>query len=187
VALSATNERASVFADRFSTSGPSPMNRNSEQSKASRRILLVAASGTFREWSLAALREAGYCTQCVAGCDAPWEALRRTAYRLIVVEHSPPRNSGLRLVIRMSHANLTLPVLLVTEAALPLDQRAHRCFRSVTVLAKPFGADRLIEIVVATLLGAQSIRPYECLLPLIEAGGNSPHHMSHARKMDSVL
>ena len=90
-----------------------------EQPGSSRRILLVAADAPFREGSVSALCEAGYCAEGECDAELAWEALSRQGYELVVVDHRLPGRSGLRLVLRMSHANLTLPVVLVTEALSP--------------------------------------------------------------------
>jgi DNA-binding response OmpR family regulator len=160
----------------FNPFARTPMPRNSDRPEASSRILLVAADIAFREWSASALRKAGYCAEGACDAEEAWEALRRHGYELLVVEHKLPGRSGLRLVLRMNHANLTLPVVLVTEAPVTFDRRSHRLLRSVTVLPRPFGADRLIEIVLMSLRSAQPAKHVQRPLPVIEDGTNSPRH-----------
>jgi DNA-binding response OmpR family regulator len=150
------------------------MNKNFEQIGVSRRILLVAADKIFREWSASTLREAGYCAHCRDGAEAGWEELCRCAYRLLIIEQKLPGKSGLRLVLKMGQTKLTLPVLLITASPLPFDPQTHRELRSVTVLPRPFDADRLLEIVCVTLRSVHPAKPVLSRLPLINTGDDSP-------------
>jgi DNA-binding response OmpR family regulator len=138
------------------------------------RILLVGADDTFRESSASILRKAGYCPDCEAEAGGAWTAICERGYGLLLVEQRLSGASGLRLILRMSHAHLILPVVLVIDAALPFDPQTHRHLRSLVVLARPFDAEQLLATVLATLQGAQASQPVRRTSPLIAAGYPPP-------------
>lgn len=137
-------------------------------SRADRRVLLVASDRKLRERNAAALRTAGYQAAIESDAEAAWAALGRHGYELLVLDHHLPGESGLRFVLRMRHANLTLPVILVTEASILFDLQTHQQLHSVTLLSGPFEAERLVELVHLALLSAPLVEPVEGRLSLIE-------------------
>jgi len=147
---------------------------------ASRRILLVTADTAVREMNASALRAAGYCPDGEGDTEVAWEALCRHGYELLLIYHKLPGESGLRLVLRMSQAHLTLPVVLVLDSPLSFDPRTHHRLHALTILTVPFSAEHLVETVFLTLQGASSTRSVAPRLPWIEAGANSRRHVSRA-------
>lgn len=156
------------------------MSNETQLDGASRRILLVTADYSVRATSVSTLRAAGYCPDGEADTDVAWEALCRHGYELLVIDHKLPGGSGLRLVLKMSQAHLTLPVVLVIDSPLALDPRSHHRLRALTILTKPFNAERLVECVFLTLQGASATRPMASRLPLIEAGARSQQRLTRA-------
>ena len=120
-----------------------------KRSKAPSRILVVASDLPFRDASIAHLKAAGYRSDGADDTDGAWDALHRYGYKLLVIDQKIPRGSALRFLLKISHANLSLPVVLVTEAPWPFDPRTHCRLRSVTVLPRPFTVEHLLEIILA--------------------------------------
>ncbi len=152
------------------------MNETMPESRPGHRILVVAAGSSLREESAAALRAVGYHAEGTGDVESGWSALCRQGYELLIVDRILPGKSGLRLVLRMSRANLTTPVVLVTEDSSPFDPQTHRQFRLVTVLPRPFGVERLLKVVCVILQNEQPAKREPSRVPLIGAGTNSPRH-----------
>ena len=154
------------------------MSRSFAPSGTSRRILLVADDEKFRDWSESALCDAGYSADSEANAEGAWSALRQRGYELLVIDHRLPGRSGLRFTLRLRSANLTLPVVLITDAALPFAPQEHRSLHAVTVLPRPFGVEHLLTIVLATFRSARpwAHAPTPARVPLLEAGTVPPRH-----------
>jgi DNA-binding NtrC family response regulator len=159
------------------------MNRNTQSPRSVVRILFVASGGAFRDVNAATLREAGYLTESSSGAEEAWNTMRQRGYELLVVEQKLPGISGLRLVLRMSRAHLTIPVVLITESPQLFERRSHHLLRLVAVLPKPFGADQLVEIVVTTLRNAAPAKNVRHFVSTIEGARSfSPGQRPRAAK-----
>lgn len=127
------------------------------------RVLLVGTDDDTRGLRETTLRDAGYLPDCAADIGEAWTAICRHGYRLLLVGHKLSGGSGLRLILRMSRAHLTLPVIFVIDGALSFEPQTHHHLQSLVVLAGPFHAQQLLATVLATLRPTQPIKPLRTL------------------------
>lgn len=135
------------------------INTNFDRADATRRVLLVGAEGEFRTRGTVALRAAGYSAHGEASADKAWSTLCTKGYDLIIIDHKLSETSGLRFVLRMAHAKLTIPVILITETSPLLDPAGHQHLRAISVVLRPVNAERLVAIVFLALAREETARP----------------------------
>lgn len=169
----------------FANSCPNPAaprtshEQDSDQSLAAHRVLLVAGDKAFLERNASALRQAGCCVHSEDNAEQAWTTLGQHGYSLLVIDHNLPGRSGLRLAVRMRRAKLTVPVILVSEAPVPLKPREHQQLSTVTVLPRPFEDEHLHEMVLASLRHTQRDVCAQRILALAEGGPNSSRQADH--------
>jgi RNA polymerase sigma-70 factor (ECF subfamily) len=142
-----------------------------KQAESHRRILLVAGDASVCEAYASRLRTAGHETESESDADEAEDALRQHPYEILVIEHKILGKSALRLLLKASHENLTLPVVLITDAPLACDLQSHCRLRSVTVLSKPFPIESLLNLVLTILRASQAARRIQDRLPLTNGFG----------------
>lgn len=149
------------------------MNSHFDDSESVQRILVIGADSAARDWRSEILRDAGYEVDGESDVEMAWVALARQGYELLVLDYQLPVSSGLRLVLKMQHAHLTLPVVLVTEGPLAFDPRTYGQLDLVTVLPLPFGAEDLLAVVLMTLLNRTAAKSGPRRQATIEAGAST--------------
>jgi RNA polymerase sigma-70 factor (ECF subfamily) len=147
------------------------MHTHLKQAEARRRILLVAGDPSVCETYASRLRAAGHETDSESDADEAEEALRQHHYEILVIEQNILGKSALRLLLKVSHENLTLPVVLITDAPWACDPRSHCRFRAVTVLSKPFPIENLLNLVLTILRATRAARRIQDRLPLTNGFG----------------
>src|SRR5450755_1194446 len=147
------------------------MHTHLKQAEARRRILLVAGDPSVCETYASRLRTAGHETDSESDADEAEEALRQHHYEILVIEQNILGKSALRLLLKVSHENLTLPVVLITDAPWACDPRSHCRFRAVTVLSKPFPIENLLNLVLTILRATRAARRIQDRLPLTNGFG----------------
>jgi len=149
------------------------VNPNFDEPETTQRILVIGADPAARDWRAEILRDAGYEVDGESDAKMAWAALARQSYELLVLDYQLPLSSGLRLVLKMQHAHLTLPVVLVTEGPLAFDPRTYGQLDLVTVLPLPFGAEDLLEVVLVTLQNRPAAKSGPRRQAALEAGDST--------------
>lgn len=137
------------------------------------RLLLVGTDDEIRKLRISALREAGYFPDCATEAGEAWCAICNHGYGLLLVDQKLSGSSGFRLILRMSRAHLTLPVILIVDAALPFEPRAHHRLQSLVVLTRPFDAAQLLATVLRALERDESFKHHRRTFALIDASSSS--------------
>lgn len=97
------------------------------------------------------LAQSGFEVDTAADGAEGWEALQHAHYNLLITDHEMPRLTGLELATHARHAGMRLPVLLTSGSVTVLRDPSIARLGIAACLAKPFGADTLLETVERTL------------------------------------
>jgi DNA-binding response OmpR family regulator len=114
------------------------------------RILYVDDEPQLRMLGKLVLVRSGYAVDTADGTDA-WTALQEVSYHLLITDHDMPRLTGLELATRARLAGMRLPIVLVSGSADALHDPASSWLGLAARLAKPFGAEALVETVEQVL------------------------------------
>ena len=118
------------------------------------RILVVEDDVVIRQLNAKVLAGSGYQVAAAKDGAAGWEALRASAFDLLITDHAMPKLTGLELVKKVRSARMTLPVILATGTLPEEEIERHPWLQLAATLLKPFSPDQLLETVRAVLRAA---------------------------------
>jgi DNA-binding NtrC family response regulator len=122
------------------------------------RILVVDDEASMREYAVEALAYGGYQSHSVTSGQAAIEALREDHYDMVLTDFNMPNGSGGDLIIKMHAEGFTMPVIMMTGAALTKELLTLTKMLHVgTILQKPFKIDELVTNVERLLQPARNI------------------------------
>lgn len=110
------------------------------------RILVVDDETSMREYAVEALGYGGFQAHSVNGGQAAIQALREDHYDMVLTDFNMPNGSGGDLIIKMHAEGFTMPVIMMTGAALTKELLTLTKMLHVrTILQKPFKIDELLD------------------------------------------
>ena len=118
------------------------------------RILLVDDDASIRQVGEMLLGHFGYEVETAADGAAAWKALHESNYDLLITDHDMPKKTGLELARQVRLAGMPMPIVLVSGRLEALGDPSVDRLALAGRLAKPFGAEALIETVHSALAGA---------------------------------
>jgi DNA-binding response OmpR family regulator len=86
-----------------------------------RRILVVEDNYAVRRLNTGLLMDSGYEVDSAEDGEVAWDALQLNSYDLLVTENKMPKLSGVDLLRKMFAAQMTLPVIMVSQT-MPMDE-----------------------------------------------------------------
>ncbi len=130
----------------------------SETEMTNHRILVVDDETSMREYAVEVLAYGGFQAHSVNGGQAAIEALREEHYDLVLTDFNMPNGSGGDLIIKMHAEGFTMPVIMMTGAALTKELLTLTKMLHVgTILQKPFKIDELLSNVERLLRPARNV------------------------------
>lgn len=97
-------------------------------------------------YSLALVR-AGYTIDTAADGEQGWNALCANDYDLLLTDNDMPRLTGVKLVVRLHRAGITVPVIIASGSVALPDVFTGEWLGLAAVLHKPFTAYELVAAV----------------------------------------
>lgn len=117
------------------------------------RILIADDDECLRELLVRKLSKDGYYVTAAADGEEAWDDLEHARFDLLVTDNEMPRLTGVGLIERIRHADMTIPVVLAS-GSFSLEQARRRPELHVAaVLNKPFTLQDLSEVVRNALRG----------------------------------
>jgi DNA-binding response OmpR family regulator len=122
------------------------------ETHARQRILLVEDNYAVRRFSTELLTDSGYEVDAAEDGKAAWDALQLNGYDLLITENRMPKLSGVDLLRKMFAAQVTVPVIMVSEA-MPMDELKRQPWLHVeAMLFKSYAVEELLVTVRNVLL-----------------------------------
>jgi len=149
------------------------------------RILVVEDDRALRQINAAALIHSGYAVDVAEDGAAAWEALQANGYDLLITDNSMPRLTGIELLKKLRAARMAVPVIMATTT-LPTQELARNPWlEPVTMLAKPYATDQLLDTVEDVLHAMFSKCSHPCVTPNhYAAGALSVERYTASRKLE---
>jgi DNA-binding response OmpR family regulator len=116
------------------------------------RILVVDDHYAVRLFSTELLMDSGYEADAAEDGEVAWDALQLNDYDLLITENKMPKVSGVGLLKKMFAAQMTLPVIMVSET-MPMDELKRQPWLQVeAMLEKSYAVAELLATVRNVLL-----------------------------------
>jgi DNA-binding response OmpR family regulator len=122
------------------------------------RILYVDDEPQLRRLGALVLVQSGYEVDTAADGAEGWDVLQHAHYNLLITDLEMPRLPGLELAKRARLAGMRLPIVFASGSATLLRDPSTHWLEITACLAKPFGADALVETVERALRTANNVR-----------------------------
>jgi DNA-binding response OmpR family regulator len=117
-----------------------------------RRILVAEDNYAVRRFSTELLKDSGYEVDAAEDGEVAWDALQLNGYDLLITENKMPKLSGVGLLRKMFAAQMTVPVIMVSEA-MPMDELKRQPWLHIdAMLFKSYVVEDLLAIVRNVLL-----------------------------------
>jgi two-component system response regulator (stage 0 sporulation protein F) len=130
------------------------------------RILVAEDNYAVRLFSTELLKDSGYEVDAAEDGEVAWDALQPNSYDLLITENKMPKLSGVGLLRKMFAAQMTLPVIMVSET-MPMDELKRQPWLHVeAMLDKSYPVEELLATVRNVLL-ANYVAHDEVALPSI--------------------
>lgn len=112
-----------------------------------RRILVAEDNYAVRRLSTELLKDSGYEVDAAEDGEIAWDALQLNGYDLLITENKMPKLSGVGLLRKMFAAQMTLPVIMVSET-MPMDELKRQPWLHVeAMLDKSYAVEELLATV----------------------------------------
>jgi DNA-binding response OmpR family regulator len=130
------------------------------------RILVVEDNYAVRLFSTELLMDSGYEVDAAEDGEVAWDALQLNGYDLLMTENKMPKLSGVGLLRKMFAAQMTLPVIMVSET-MPMDELKRQPWLHVeAMLDKSYAVEELLAT-VRNVLPANYVAHDDVALPSI--------------------
>ena len=136
-----------------------------DQANPPRRILVVEDDRDLRQINAMVLVHSGYAVDQAEDGAAAWEALQANRYDLLITDSNMPRLTGLELLKKLRSARMGLPVIMATGHLPTQELTQNPWLEPVTMLAKPYATNQLLDKVKDVLHGVFSKSNHPCVAP----------------------
>jgi two-component system chemotaxis response regulator CheY len=126
-------------------------NRRPIGAVGSKQILVIEDSTEIREFIVKVMSDAGFEADGAQDGEEGWRAICLTSYDLVITDHEMPRLTGLNLIRRLREVSAMPPCILISASLPEPESTLKELINPGAVLAKPFKAALLIEIVFSLL------------------------------------
>jgi acetyltransferase-like isoleucine patch superfamily enzyme/CheY-like chemotaxis protein len=118
-----------------------------DQVNPPQRILVVEDDRDLRQLNARVLIDSGYAVDVAEDGAAAWQALNTDSYDLLITDNSMPKLTGTELLKKVRAARMELPVIMATRTLPTQELAKNPWLEPVTMLAKPYATDQLLDTV----------------------------------------
>jgi DNA-binding NtrC family response regulator len=165
-------------ADLYPESAGETETSENETLGTNQRILVVDDEASMRDYAVEALAYGGYQSHSVNSGQAAIQALRDEHYDMVLTDFNMPNGSGGDLIIKMHAEGFTMPVIMMTGAALTKELLTLTKMLHVgTILQKPFRIDELVTNVQRLLRPVRNIPMHHEMSAGVGSSASEPREM----------